>query len=363
MAEQDDASKEFEPSQKKLDDLRRKGEIPKSNDLTAAASLAGLVGAWVVLGAPHILSIDHVLSEFLNSVAGINRDEYSKPVGPENFARIAGLAWLILPWFLAPGLFALVGLIAQKSLVFAPSKLTPKLSRISPIANAGNKFGRRGIFEFLKSATKLALVSVALIFFFSQNFGRVAMTTALAPSQGLALMVTLTINFLWIVVVFYFLVGGVDLIWQRIEHLRKNRMSRQEMTDEQKQSEGDPHVKQHRRQRAQEIANNRMMADVPTADVVMVNPTHFAVALKWDRTKGSAPVCVAKGVDEIALSIKSLAISSGVPVFSDPPSARAIYSVVKIGSEISPEHYRAAAAAIRFADRLRSKESAKWKTT
>lgn len=363
MAEQDDTSKEFEPSPKKLDDLRRKGDIPKSNDLTAAASLAGLVGVWIVLGTQHFLTLDHQLSQFLTNAADIGRQGMRQSAGTENARGVLGLAWLILPWFLAPAASALAVLFVQNAIVFAPSKLAPKLSRISPISNARNKFGRQGIFEFLKSAIKLMLVSIALMIFFSQNFGSVAMTLALAPTQGLTLMASLAIKFLWIVVVFYFLVGGVDLVWQRIEHLRKNRMSRQEMTDEQKQSEGDPHVKQQRRQRAQEIANNRMMADVPTADVVIVNPTHFAVALRWDRAKGTAPVCVAKGVDEVAFSIKSLAISSGVPVFSDPPSARAIYSVVEIGSEISPDHYRAAAAAIRFADKLRPKAGAKWKTT
>jgi flagellar biosynthetic protein FlhB len=132
-------------------------------------------------------------------------------------------------------------------------------------------------------------------------------------------------------------------------------MSRKEVMDEYKESEGDPHFKAARRQRAQDIATNRMLADVEGADVVIVNPTHYAVALRWDRGKGGAPVCVAKGVDEIARVIRERAALHGVPVHSDPPAARSIYAAVELGQEIRIEHFRAVAAAIRFADAMRKK--------
>ncbi len=148
------------------------------------------------------------------------------------------------------------------------------------------------------------------------------------------------------------LIGMVDFFWQQAEHTRKNRMSRKEVTDEAKQMEGDPHVKQQRRQRGYEIAMNQMLADVPTADVIIVNPQHFAVALKWNREKGSAPVCVAKGVDEIAAKIRESAAKYGVPIHRDPPTARALYSVVDLGEQIPSEQYRAVAAAIRFAEEM-----------
>ena len=125
------------------------------------------------------------------------------------------------------------------------------------------------------------------------------------------------------------------------------------MREEAKQSEGDPHMKAQRRSRAEAIATNRMLLDVPKADVVIVNPTHYAVALKWSRTRGSAPVCVAKGEDELALRIREIAATARMPVHADPPTARALHATVAIGREIAPEHYRAVAAAIRFADRMR----------
>ena len=118
-------------------------------------------------------------------------------------------------------------------------------------------------------------------------------------------------------------------------------------------------MKAQRRSRAEAIATNRMLLDVPKADVVIVNPTHFAVALKWSRAKGSAPVCVAKGEGEVALRIREVAATAGVPIHADPPTARALHATVEIGREIAPEHYRAVAAAIRFADRMRQRRAAR----
>jgi flagellar biosynthetic protein FlhB len=130
-------------------------------------------------------------------------------------------------------------------------------------------------------------------------------------------------------------------------------MTRKELTDEMKQSEGDPHIKAQRRQKAIEIATKQMIADVAKADVVIVNPTHYAVALKWERGAKRAPLCVAKGVDEVAARIREVAAEAGVPIHSDPPTARALYAAVDIGQEIHPDHYRPVAAAIRFAEKMR----------
>ncbi len=141
--------------------------------------------------------------------------------------------------------------------------------------------------------------------------------------------------------------------------MRKNRMSDKEIRDEMKDAEGDPHMKQQRRQRGQEIAMNQMLSDVPKADVIVVNPTHYAVALQWSRNQGEAPVVTAKGVDEVARRIREIAHESAIPIHRDPPTARALHASVEIGSEIAPDHYRAVAAAIRFADMIRRKRKAR----
>jgi len=151
-----------------------------------------------------------------------------------------------------------------------------------------------------------------------------------------------------------------DILWKWFDHRRKNRMSRQEMQDEHKDSEGDPHMKAARRQRGVDIAMKQMLADVAGADVVIVNPTHYAVALQWKRGSGRAPVCVAKGTDEVAARIRAKATEASVPIWSDPPCARAIHATVKIGDEIARDHFAAVAAAIRFAEKMREKARKGW---
>ena len=146
----------------------------------------------------------------------------------------------------------------------------------------------------------------------------------------------------------------IDYAFQWWQYRKKLKMSTQEVKDEYKQLEGDPQHKRRQRSMQMEMSRNRMMTDVQSADVVVTNPTHYAVALKWSRTKGSAPSCVAKGEGEIALRIREIAGDSGIPIHSDPPTARALHATVEIGAEIPPEQYKAVAAAIRFADRMRA---------
>ncbi len=237
--------------------------------------------------------------------------------------------------------------------MFAPSKLEPKLNRISIITNAKNKFGRDGIFEFLKSFVKLLIFSICLAVFIRIWLTDMIGVLQTNPQTAIALMVKICIGFLTVVVVVSGLIGGIDALWQHASHMRKNRMSRKDITDEAKNSEGDPHLKQERRQRALAASQNQMMKDVPNADVIIVNPTHYAVALKWSRLPGEAPVCVAKGVDEIAATIRRLGAEAGVPLHSDPPTARALHASVGIGAQINHDDYAPVAAAIRFAEDMR----------
>ncbi|WP_461307443.1 EscU/YscU/HrcU family type III secretion system export apparatus switch protein, partial [Albidovulum sp.] len=243
----------------------------------------------------------------------------------------------------------------QRVLVFAPEKLAPRLSRIDPFANARQKFGRAGLFEFARNAVKLVVVSVLLAAFLRARLPRALVAQRYDPALVAAEALRLVVEFLLLVVLISGAIAAIDYLWQRAEFLRKNRMSRKELMDELKESEGDPHVRAQRRQRAEAIAMNRMLADVPTADVVIVNPTHYAVALRWERKSGRAPICVAKGTDSLALRIREAAMAAGVPIRSDPPTARALHAAVRIGEEVRPEHYAPVAAAIRFAEAMRQR--------
>ncbi|WP_170418300.1 EscU/YscU/HrcU family type III secretion system export apparatus switch protein [Ruegeria atlantica] len=351
----DDSDKSFEATPQKLQKAREKGEIAKSNDLSVVAAYVGLLiailaaGQFAVhrMGTLFVVLIDQA-DEFGQLLTA---GPAASPVG--GMLRTAALSASIL--FGLPAAAVLLSLISQRALVFAPSKLKPKLSRISIPSNAKNKFGRSGLFEFAKSFAKLVIYCTCLALFLRANLSEILSASASQARSSVMLMMNLLTRFMFIVIAVALAIGVVDYIWQYAEHMRKNRMSRKEIQDETKDAEGDPHVKQQRRQRAQEIATNQMMADVPKADVVIVNPTHFAVALKWSRTAGSAPVCVAKGVDSVAAAIREAAGQAGVPIHPDPPTARALHATVEIGQEISEEHYRPVAAAIRFAEAMRKR--------
>jgi flagellar biosynthetic protein FlhB len=351
--EESGGEKSFDPTPQRLADARKKGDVARSNDVTAAATYLGLLAAAVSLGG---FAVDRAASTLMIFVGQPDRLEglVLGPGGGRLLGQILGEALIALaPFFLLPIGAVLVSLFAQQAIAFAGDKLRPKLSRLSIISNAKQKFGPTGLVEFAKTVVKLTAVGAALFFFLSGDLNRmIGAAQAEAKVVG-ALMVESFVTLLTITAIIAVAIGGVDLVWQRFDHARKLRMSFQELKEEAKQSEGDPHMKAQRRARAEAIATNRMLFDVPKADVVVVNPTHYAVALKWSRSRGSAPVCVAKGADEVALRIRAIAGKAEVPIHSDPPAARALHATVEIGQEIRPEHYRAVAAAIRFADRMR----------
>lgn len=353
-SEESDDSKQHEPTQKKLDDARKRGEVARSADLNTAMSYLSLLLLAMGVGASSFLGIGNVLRPFLE------RPEKISVIARGQGATLTGTllvelsAWL-LPWFLLPAV-AVLGLgVATRSLIVAPDKLMPKLNKISLISNAKNKFGRSGLFEFSKSTVKLCIYAGILGVFIWNKLPDMIATLSLNPGMGVVLLLRLLLEFFALVFLVALTIGLIDFLWQRQEHLRKNRMSHKELMDEIKQNEGDPHLKQKRRQKGYEIATNQMLSEVPEADVVIVNPTHVAVALKWSRQPGQAPVCVAKGVDGIAAHIREIAAENGVAIHRDPPTARALHSTVEIGEEIPQDHYKAVAAAIRFAENMRRK--------
>ena len=347
---EDDSEKEFEPTPQKLEQARRKGDLIRSAELSVAASYGGVLLVAMGLGASSLTLFGQramVLLDQADSLSTLIFGSSTTPVG----GMIGGIVTTITPWFALPLVLAVLG--AQRALVFAPDKIRPKLSRINPVANAAQKFGRAGLFEFAKSFVKLIVIACILgVFLSSRIEGILAMQRTAPGISSVAAMLMLR-DFLTLVFLIALVVGALDFLWQRAEFLRRNRMSRKELTDEMKESEGDPHLKAQRRQKGVEIATRQMISDVKTADVVIVNPTHYAVALKWQRSSGRAPVCVAKGVDEIAARIRAVAMESGVPIHSDPPTARALHAAMQVGEEIRPEHYKPVAAAIRFAETMR----------
>ncbi len=352
---QQDADPSFEATPHKLEQARRKGEIARSQDVLAAAAYAGLLLAAALGGAQAVLATGQALT------LPLDRGQWSLPLPPEGpylpsltpmaLGVILGTGLL----FAGPAVLVIAFVTVQNAWVFAPERLAPKLSRLSPIDNARQKFGAQGLFEFAKSFVKLTVLSVCLGLFLNRHADTILGSLTAPPRVVARIMAELCLDFLLVITVIAAVIGALDWLWQRHDHLRRNRMTRQEVMDETKDAEGDPHLRQARRQKGMAIAGNRMMAQVPGADVVIVNPTHFAVALSWSRQPGAAPRCVAKGTDHVAAAIRRTAAEAGVPIHSDPPTARALHAATAIGEEIPVRHYRAVAAAIRFADAMRQR--------
>lgn len=352
---EDSGEKSYEASQQRLDDARRKGDIPKSTDLTAAAAYFGLLIALGIAGASAVAAMGAVLMTML-SRADTMAPRMLSMGGSALSMEVAGQALLpIAAIFGLPFLLVLLTLIAQRAIVVAPDKLAPKASRVSPLAQAKNKFGITGLFEFAKSTFKLVLISIVLAIFLANETDHIVGLSRADPMAVPGEMASLAMGLLTQIAIIALIIAAFDYLWQRFDHARKLRMSHQDVKEEHKKSEGDPMIKSQRRQRAEEIANNQMMLDVPKSDVVIVNPSHYAVALKWDRAAGGAPVVAAKGVDGIALRIREAASAANVPIHHDPPTARALEATAEIGGEIDPEHYQAVAAAIRFSEAMRRK--------
>jgi len=354
-SEMDSGDKPHEPTPKKLEDARRKGELVKSAELNTAAMYLGFLIVALAFGGVSLGAFGEAMAPLL-AQPEILADGVCRGYG------IVFSGWLVaavrlaaLPWIALPFVTVLLSVVAQRSMVFAPKKLNFKLSRISPLANFKNKFGWNGIFEFLKSTVKLVIYAVILATYLRSKNEVILGAIQLPAPAAVILWLELSANLLGIVLGIAISIAVVDYLWQYRTHMAKHRMSDKEIRDEVKESEGDPHLKSARRSKAQEIAFNQMLKEVPNADVVIVNPMHYAVALKWTRATGGAPVCVAKGVDEVALKIKEIALENGVAIYSDPPTARALHASVEIDRQIQPNHYEAVAVAIRYADALSRK--------
>lgn len=351
VSEETGQDKTFDPTPSRLERARREGDTPISRDATAAASYAGFYLALLAGAVSFAPAIGGALAVFHERPADFS------PAG-NGAAILAASSAALAPasiFLAAPAAIAAAALVLQQSVVIAASRIKPKLSRLSPVDNAKHKYGPEGLAEFLKGAIMLALVAAGFFAVYAKRFEHLP-AAALARGEGVGSLIAADgAALVGAVTIFAIIVGAADLVWVRARRRKRLMMSLEEVKRDAKENEGDPHLKSARRERAKAIATNKMLADVPKASVVIVNPEHYAVALKWDGPKSGPPVCVAKGVDRMADRIRELAAQSGVPIRRDPPTARAIHAAVDVGETIRREHFAAIAAAIHFADQVRRK--------
>ncbi len=352
----DGQEKSFDASESKIRKSREKGDTPQSTEANTFMLYVSLVVVILMFGGSVTKGLFSYLSMMLARPAAFGQMALQDHDAEPFKDVLAGIVFTIAPLFLIPILFILASLIVQQAVVVAPEKIKPKLSRISPISNAKQKYGMTGMVEFLKRFAKMSIIAIIAGVFFYQAFFSLSGLSSMPRAFLLIEMKNEAIKLTLYMIVATALITMIDLPYARFAHLKKLRMTFQEIRDESKENEGDPHMKSARRARAQAISQSGMLRDVATADVIIVNPTHYAVALKWDRNSGEVPVCVAKGVDQMAMRIRERADMHNVPIHSDPPCARSLYAMVEIGDGIKYEHYAAVAAAIHFADKHRPKD-------
>ena len=347
MSEQaDDAQKTEEPTQKRLEEARSRGQVATSREintwliLVSGTLMVALILPGMMTGlrlallpfveTPHLLSLDLGNAMALVEITLIR--------------VFSALFLALLLFFIA----ALLGPILQNGIVFSPKVLEINFNKFNPVEGAKRLGSMRQLSEFPKGIIKLALVaSVGLVAILSAFVGLDTVPMLELP-DFLAVLHDVILRLLIAVVAVLIVIAILDLVFQRQQHQKKMRMTRQEVKEEFKQSEGDPTAKQRLRQVRQERARARMIQMVPEADVVVTNPTHFAVALKYRPDEMAAPKLVAKGADLIAQKIREVAEEHGIAIVENPPLARALYASVDLDAEVPAEHYQAVAQVISY---------------
>lgn len=342
-----------EPTQRAFDKARERGQVASSREVGHwFIILAGTV--FVIMLAPTLLDgLARAMLPFVEQPHALRLDGGGTAVVEvlRDVARAVALA-IIVPFCL----FMIAGLLAplvQNGVVVSVEPLKPKLSKISPLKGLQRLFSAKSLMEFTKGLFKLAIVGVVATLLVLPQLEQVEVVVGLALGPLLELMQSLAARLLVGVLAVMSVIAAADVLYQRFEHTRDLRMTRQQLKDEYKESEGDPIVKQRLRQIRMERSRRRMAAAVPEADVVVTNPTHFAVALKYDQAAMQAPVVVAKGADLLARRIREIANENDVPVVENPPLARALYASVEVDQEIPAEHYRTVAEIISYVWRLK----------
>jgi flagellar biosynthetic protein FlhB len=350
MADEDDSGERSEdPTQKRLDDAQERGDVAKSQE----------VNTWFMISGATL-----VLSTFSGSIGSI-QVPLRNLVANSWMIRTDGAGLLMLAKNLEYAVFAAIGVpilmlvlaaiagnMLQHRLVWSGESLKPKLSKISPMAGAKRIFGKQAVANFAKGLFKvIALGSVMTAILWPERH-RLESILRFDPASLLGVVISLALQLMGAVVAMLAVVAIADYFFQYRQWYERQKMSLREMKEEFKQSEGDPHIKGRIRQLRQARMKKRMMAAVPKASVIITNPTHYSVALSYERGM-PAPICVAKGVDLIALKIREVAGEHNIPIVENVPLARALYATVEIDDEIPVEHYHAVAEIIGYVMGLR----------
>ncbi|MCW9033686.1 MAG: flagellar biosynthesis protein FlhB [Alphaproteobacteria bacterium] len=347
----EDQEKTEEPTSKKLDKARTEGQVLQSSEVKNWGVLLGASFSMFVMGPWIMGHLKPILSTFLESPHAIRLDTGNVSVFFSELIRDVGL-WTS-PIFLVAIIVAFATNVGVSGLVYSPKKMAPKLNRLDPIKGTQKIISLNSIFEFVKDFVKLCIVGIVVFTVVMPMFSDLTTWPGLAPIQILDRMGDFGAAILVGTTAVLTVLAFFDFFYQKYTFIKKLKMSKQEVKDENKNTEGDPQIKGRLRRIRMERARTRMMANVPDASVIVTNPTHYSVALAYSEDDMAAPTVVAKGVDSLALKIREVAEEADVPIVENPPLARALYATVELEEEIPEEHYKPVAEVIGYVMRLK----------
>lgn len=343
--EQDKSQKTEEPTQKRLEDARKKGDIAKSQDVPVWFLL--LASAGIMAGAgPLATSIAEPLAKLIDHPHAFRLAD-----GGAQKLMYGVLMSLLVPLGVIFGVIvaaSAIGHLVQHKPLWTMEKMKPELSKLSPMKGFGRMFGAQGWMNLLKAALKIGAVTAAMLYAVWPEMTSITEVGRLEIGGILGVTQSIAGRLLLAAIVVVGLVAAIDFLWQRWSFMQRMRMSRRDIRDETKQSEGDPYIRARLRQIRLERSRKRMLAQVPKATLVITNPTHYSVALRYLPETDAAPVCLAKGVDELALRIREKAKEHDIPLVENVALARALYATVEVDETVPREHFEAVAKVIGF---------------
>jgi flagellar biosynthetic protein FlhB len=346
----DDQERSEDPTPKRLEDAIKRGDVAKSQEVNTWFSLASGTLALFVFGGIAANHLAHTLAQLLATSHAMGMD--GRAIMRFSGSLLLDVLIAIGPLLLLLLIAAIGGNLLQHRLLWTGESLKPKLSRISLTAGAKRLFSKHALVHFAKGLAKLGIVGAVIAGVIAPEIGTIAQLIGGDYSMILIVAQTLSLRLLIGVVAVMAVVAALDWLWSRHSWYERQRMSLREIREEYKETEGDPTIKAKLRQIRQARMRKRMMSEVPKATVVITNPTHYAIALKYEKGM-NAPVCVAKGMDAVALRIRELAEEHRVPIVENPPLARALHKSVELDQEVPAEHYKAVAEVIGYVMRLR----------
>ncbi len=355
MAEQDGQEKTEAPSDKKREDSRKEGQVAFSREVTSAALLAGVGMIFYALGSQMMVQSEAYFSDMFTR---LSRPDLTISSLAGLFAEAGDYALpIFLPFAATVVIVALLASVFQVGFRPTLKPLQPKLEKISPLNGVKKLFSAQSLAELFKSLFKLTVLGYIGYFTFEteiQHFMGLA-TTSTDDIIGYNFAVVASVA--GKIVLALIVLAAMDYVFQRWQHEQKLKMTKQEVKDEAKQTEGDPQLKSRIRQVQREMSRARMMQEVPQADAIVTNPTHFAVAIRYDRETMTAPQVTAKGADFLALRMRAIAQEHNVPVLERPPLARELYRDVEVGQVIPDRFFKAVAEILAYVYRLRKKRT------